>query len=99
MAIASLRLWLARRHAHLAGVVAQAGFLASPVAGQCGEEIAIANDLRAAALMNLGTVEAWSLALTDAECHLREGAALARKPHQSNCRTTRRFLSPRSARP
>ena len=79
MAIASLRLWLARRHAHLAGVVEQAGFLADPVTGQCGEEIAIANDLRAAALMNLGTVEAWSLALTDAERHLREGAALARE--------------------
>jgi LuxR family maltose regulon positive regulatory protein len=29
--------------------------------------------------MNLGTVEAWSLALTDAERHLREGAALARE--------------------
>jgi LuxR family maltose regulon positive regulatory protein len=31
------------------------------------------------ALMNLGTVEAWSLALTDAERHLREGATLARE--------------------
>ena len=79
MAIASLRLWLARRRAHLAGVVEQAGFLASPVTGRCGEEIAIANDLRAVALMNLGTVEAWSLALTDAERHLREGATLARE--------------------
>ena len=79
MAIASLRLWLARRRAHLAGVVEQAGFLASPVTGRCGQEIAIANDLRAVALMNLGTVEAWSLALTDAERHLREGATLARE--------------------
>jgi hypothetical protein len=78
MAIASLRLWLARHRAHLAGVVEQAGFLADPVTAQCGEEIAIANDLRAAALINLGSVEAWSLALTDAERHLREGAALAR---------------------
>ena len=79
MTIASLRLWLARRRAHLAGVVEQAGFLASPVTGRCGQEIAIANDLRAVALMNLGTVEAWSLALTDAERHLREGATLARE--------------------
>jgi LuxR family transcriptional regulator, maltose regulon positive regulatory protein len=31
------------------------------------------------ALMNLGTVEAWSLALPEAEYHLREGAALARQ--------------------
>src|SRR6185437_8212601 len=77
--IASLRLWLARRRAHLAGVVEQAGFLASRVSGRCGEEIAIANELRAVALMNLGTVGAWSLALTDAERHLREGATLARE--------------------
>jgi len=79
MAIASLQLWLARRRAHLAGVIEQAGFLASVVTGRCGEEIALANDLRAVALMNLGTAEAWSLALTDAERHLREGAALARE--------------------
>ena len=61
MAIASLKLWLARRRGHLAGVVEQAGFLASPVTGQSDEDIALASDLRAVALMNLGTVEAWSL--------------------------------------
>jgi LuxR family transcriptional regulator, maltose regulon positive regulatory protein len=79
MAIASLQLWLARRRGHLADVVEQAGFLSAAVTGRCGEEIALAHDLRAVALMNLGTVEAWSLALTDAERHLREGAALARE--------------------
>jgi LuxR family maltose regulon positive regulatory protein len=79
MAIASLQLWLARRRGHLVGVVEQAGFLATSVTGRCDAEIALANDLRAVALMNLGTVEAWSLALTDAERHLREGAALARE--------------------
>jgi LuxR family transcriptional regulator, maltose regulon positive regulatory protein len=50
-----------------------------PVAGQSDEDIALSNDLRAAALMNLGTVEAWSRAPQDAERHLREGAALARE--------------------
>jgi LuxR family transcriptional regulator, maltose regulon positive regulatory protein len=79
LAIASLQLWLARRRAHRAGVVEQAAVLASPVTGGCAAEIALANDLRAVALMNLGTVEAWSLAFTDAERHLREGAALARE--------------------
>ena len=79
MAIAALELWLAGRRAHLDGVVEQTGFLASQVTGRCAEEITLGNDLRAAALMNLGTVEAWSLALTDAERHLREGAALARE--------------------
>ena len=78
MAIASLQLWLARRRANVAGVVEQARFLDSPVTGPSDKDIALGNDLRAAALMNLGTVEAWSLALTDAERHLQEGAALAR---------------------
>ena len=77
VAIASLKLSLAARRGHLAGVLEQATFLASPVAGQSDEDIALSNDLRAVALMNLGTVEA-SLGLADAERHLREGAVLAR---------------------
>jgi LuxR family maltose regulon positive regulatory protein len=79
VAIASLKLSLARRRGHLAGVLEQVKFLASPVTGQSDEDIALDSDLRAVALMNLGTVEAWSLGLPDAERHLREGAALARK--------------------
>jgi LuxR family transcriptional regulator, maltose regulon positive regulatory protein len=79
VAIASLQLSLARRRGHLAGVVEQVRFLASPVAGQSDEDIALDSDLRAVALMNLGTVEAWSLALPDAERHLLAGAALARQ--------------------
>jgi LuxR family transcriptional regulator, maltose regulon positive regulatory protein len=77
--ITSLQLELARRRGHLAGVVEQAGFLDSPVTGQSDKDIALGSDLRAVALMNLGTAEAWSLALPDAERHLREGAALARQ--------------------
>jgi LuxR family transcriptional regulator, maltose regulon positive regulatory protein len=79
VAIASLELSLARRRGHLAGVIEQARFLASPVTGPSDEEIALGSDLRAVALMNLGTVEAWSLGLPDAERHLRQGAALARE--------------------
>ena len=79
VAIASLKLSLARRRGHLPGVVEQVRFLASPVTGQSDEDIALGSDLRAVALMNLGTAEAWSLGLPDAERHLREGAALARK--------------------
>ena len=79
VAIASLRLSLARRRGNLAGVVEQARFLASPVTGQSDQDIALDNDLRVVALMNLGTMEAWSLALPDAERHLQEGAALARQ--------------------
>jgi len=37
------------------------------------------SDLRTVALMNLGTAEAWTLGLPEAERHLQEGAALARE--------------------
>jgi LuxR family transcriptional regulator, maltose regulon positive regulatory protein len=79
VAIASLKLGLARRRGHLAGVVEQARFLATPVTGESDEDIALDNDLRVVALLNLGTLQAWSLGLEDAEHHLREGAILARK--------------------
>jgi LuxR family transcriptional regulator, maltose regulon positive regulatory protein len=78
VAVASLRLSLARRRGNLAGVLEQARFLASPVTGRSEEDIVLDSDLRAVALMNLGIVEAWSLAVPDAERHLCEGAALAR---------------------
>jgi LuxR family transcriptional regulator, maltose regulon positive regulatory protein len=79
VAIASLKLGLARRRGHLAGVVEQARFLATPVTGRSDEDIALDSDLRAVALLNLGTLETWSLGLEDAERHLQEGAVLARQ--------------------
>jgi len=82
VAVASLQLSLARRRGDLAGVIEQARFLDSPVTGPSGEDIALGSDLRAVALMNLGTAEAWTLGLSDApdaERHLREGAGLARQ--------------------
>jgi LuxR family transcriptional regulator, maltose regulon positive regulatory protein len=79
VAVASLQLALARRRGDLAGVIEQARFLASPVTGPSDEDIALGSDLRAVALMNLGTAEAWTLGLPDAERHLREGAVLARE--------------------
>jgi LuxR family transcriptional regulator, maltose regulon positive regulatory protein len=79
VAIAALKLSLARRRGHLAGVLEQAEFLNSPVTGQSDEDIALDSDLRAVALMNLGIVEAWALGLADAERHLAEGAVLARE--------------------
>ncbi|HEY2312738.1 MAG TPA: LuxR C-terminal-related transcriptional regulator [Streptosporangiaceae bacterium] len=79
VAAAALKLSLARKRGHLEGVVEQIRFLASPITGQSDEDIALDNDLRAFALMNLGTVEAWSLGNQDSERHLQEGADLARK--------------------
>ena len=79
VATAALRLSLARKRGHFAGVVEQVRFLASPITGQSDEDIALDSDLRAVALMNLGIVEAWSLANRDSERHLQEGADLARR--------------------
>ncbi len=79
VAIASLKVSLARRRGNLTGVIEQVRFLDSPVSGPSDEDIVLGSDLRAVALMNLGTAEAWSLGLEDAERHLREGAILARE--------------------
>jgi LuxR family maltose regulon positive regulatory protein len=79
VATAALRLSLARKRGHLAGVVDQVRFLASPITGQSDEDVALDSDLRAVALMNLGIVEAWSLGNQDSQRHLQEGADLARR--------------------
>src|ERR1700728_4850517 len=79
VATAALKLSLARKRGHLAGVVEQVRFLASPITADSDEDIGLDSDLRAVALMNLGTVEAWSLANRDSQRHLREGAELARE--------------------
>ena len=76
VAIASLQLSLARRRGDLAGVIEHARFLASPVTGPSDEDIALGSDVRAVALGNLGTAEAWTLGrpdAPDAERHLPGG--------------------------
>ena len=80
MSIAAVRVSIARRRGHLSGVREHVAFLSSPLSGETDEDIAQASDLRALALMNLGTAEAWAPSgLADAERHLRQGAALARE--------------------
>ena len=79
MAIASLRLLLARLRGNFDGVFEQAGALLAPAAGETSADVALGNDLRAVALLNLGVTEAWSLQLADSERHLMEGADLARR--------------------
>jgi LuxR family maltose regulon positive regulatory protein len=80
VAIAALKVSLARRWGHLTGVLEQVKFLALPLNAESDEDIALGSDLRAVALMNLGIAEAWSPGgLADAERHLQEGAALARE--------------------
>jgi LuxR family transcriptional regulator, maltose regulon positive regulatory protein len=77
-AVTSVDLLLARLRGHFDGVFEQVGALPSPAAGRSTADIALGNDLRAVALLNLGVTEAWSLRLADSERHLVAGAALAR---------------------
>jgi LuxR family maltose regulon positive regulatory protein len=80
VAIAAVKVSLARRRGQLTDVLDQVKFLASPLSGDSSEDIALDSDLRALSLLNLGTAEAWSpRGLADAERHLQEGAALARE--------------------
>src|SRR5205807_7051731 len=77
VAIASLRLALARRSGQFAEVIEQVNLLDTSVADESNEPAARGTELRGVALMNLGIVETWSRRFDDAERHLSEGAALA----------------------
>ncbi len=79
VAIAAVRLSLARRRGDLAEVSELASILDSPLSGGSAGDISLDSDLRVVALMNLGIMEAWSLGHPDAERHLRQGAELARQ--------------------
>ncbi|HEY3945074.1 MAG TPA: AAA family ATPase, partial [Solirubrobacteraceae bacterium] len=77
VAIASLRLALARRSGQFTEVIEQLNVLDASIAGESGEPVAMGSELRGVALMNLGIVETWSRRFDDAERHLSEGVALA----------------------
>ena len=77
VAIASLRLAMARRSGQFTEVIEQVNLLDASISEDAGEPVAINSDLRAVALLNLGIVERWSRRYDDAERHLSEGAALA----------------------
>jgi LuxR family maltose regulon positive regulatory protein len=77
VAIASLRLALARRSGQFTGVIEQVNLLDASISDESSEPIAMGSELRAVALLNLGIVETWSGRLADAERHLSEGAVLA----------------------
>ncbi len=78
VALASLRLALARRSGLFTEVVEQVKLLDISTADESSDRIAMGSELRAVALMNLGIVETWSGRFDDAERHLSEGAVLAR---------------------
>jgi LuxR family maltose regulon positive regulatory protein len=77
VAIASLRLALARRSGQFTEVIEQVNLLDASIAAESSEPIEMGGELRGVALLNLGIVETWSGRLADAERHLSEGASLA----------------------
>jgi LuxR family maltose regulon positive regulatory protein len=79
VAIASLRLALARRSGQFTEVIEQVGLLSGSIADESRDSIEMGSELRGVALMNLGIVEMWSGRLADADRHLAEGAELAQR--------------------
>jgi LuxR family transcriptional regulator, maltose regulon positive regulatory protein len=77
VAIASLRLALARRSGQFTEVIEQVNLLDSSIADESSGLMAMSSELRGVALMNLGIVEMWSGRLADADRHLADGAELA----------------------
>jgi LuxR family transcriptional regulator, maltose regulon positive regulatory protein len=76
VAIASLRLALARRSGQFTEVMEQVNLLDASTADESSHHAG--SELRGVALMNLGIVETWSRRFDDAERHLSEGSALAK---------------------
>jgi LuxR family maltose regulon positive regulatory protein len=97
VAIASLRLALARRSGQFTEVMEQVRLLDASTADESSDRIAVGSELRAVTLMNLGIVETWSGRFDDAERHLSEGAALAQaigRPYlEVACRAHQGFAS------
>jgi LuxR family maltose regulon positive regulatory protein len=78
VAIASLRLAMARRSGQFDQVIEQVKLLDASVSDESIDTLAMGSELRGLALLNLGIVEMWSGRLADGERHLSEGAALGR---------------------
>jgi LuxR family maltose regulon positive regulatory protein len=78
VAIASLRLALARRSGQFTEVIDQVNLLDASISEEPNDQVPMDSELRAVALLNLGIVETWSRRFDDAERHLSEGADLAR---------------------
>ncbi|MFF5294644.1 LuxR C-terminal-related transcriptional regulator [Paractinoplanes globisporus] len=82
MTLASLDLLVARLRGSFEEVLAQVDVLPAAGPAQSPADVALAGDLRAVALLNLGVTHAWSLRLAESEKYLTEGAALARDLHR-----------------
>ena len=77
--VASTKLWLARRRVDLATALEAKREVEAALAAQSASDIARAADHRAAAVMNVGITELWSLRTNEARRHLEEALSLARQ--------------------
>ncbi len=77
--VAASRLTISRWRGDYRTIASEAAPLLEPREVDSVVEVAVANDVRAVALMNLGAVELWAGAGDDAERHLTEGLELARR--------------------
>ncbi len=80
-----VRLQLARQRGNVPTAVEEAQRLQAMAEGPDTAQLGLGEDLRGLALINLGTTEYWAARLEEAERHLEQGVALAR-------RITRPFL-------
>ncbi|MGH2835776.1 MAG: LuxR C-terminal-related transcriptional regulator, partial [Solirubrobacteraceae bacterium] len=80
--LAIQQLELARQRADLPAVAQEAKRLLAPTEGAEPEDLGASEERRALALINLGIAEVWTGRLQDAEGHLDEGIALARRIEQ-----------------
>jgi LuxR family maltose regulon positive regulatory protein len=74
-----LRLYLARQRGDLPAVSAAADGLLAAVEAPDGPQLSLGEDLRALTLVNLGIAEVWAFRFKDANQHLEQGVALARR--------------------
>jgi LuxR family maltose regulon positive regulatory protein len=97
VAIASLRLAMARRNGQFTEVIDKLTLLEASATDEPNDQMTPDNEMRGVALLNLGIVETWSGRLADAERHLSEGAALAQmigRPYlEVACRAHQSFPS------
>ena len=77
--LATARLALARRRGDLDAALREAGPLLESDGADTATEVALGNDARAVALMNLGIVELWAFRWDDSTRHLEHALALARQ--------------------
>ncbi len=77
--IGVVRLLLARQRGNLPAVAEEAQRLQAAAEAPDTPQSGLGEDLRALALINLGITEFWAARLDDAERHLEQGVALARR--------------------